>query len=464
MHRAPNALLLTAALTGTLAAPSALGASLDAEREIASVSASASAAPGQRTADDPYRRLGDESRMVTIRTLETKPFDFAKLANLQGWAETPLDEEAVGGRLLVLLAWDQGDAKSVRLLPTLARLQRTMGDNAVFAAVHTQQGWEEAADKIEAGRVPIPAAHDADGSFYKLLRADDHPNLYIIDRAGNIRVADLDPRDLTKAVASLARETPEEAAGDLPRRIELLAQTRRLVPDAPDGTAPAGPDGDRPVLRPPGTPSDRSPSDKAVNPRDPDRDQAPVVRPPASAYSAARWPSHNRDTTLNALNVQGRPLPVAIGQENWLTEKPATPVADHVQVLDFWATWCGPCLRASPLLNDLQQRHRGELLVMAMSGQSAGSSYPEDERAIRRHIRSHPVTYSHLHDPAQRVYRALQIRAIPHVVVLSTDGVVRWQGNPLSPDFQRTVARVIEADPLLAAKRAQQMPDGESTP
>ena len=40
-------------------------------------SASASAAPGQRTADDPYRRLGDESRMVTIRTLETKPFDAA---------------------------------------------------------------------------------------------------------------------------------------------------------------------------------------------------------------------------------------------------------------------------------------------------------------------------------------------------------------------------------------------------
>jgi hypothetical protein len=45
------------------------------------------------------------------------------------------------------------------------------------------------------------------------------------------------------------------------------------------------------------------------------------------------------------------------------------------------------------------------------------------------------------------------VQAIPHVAVLSTDGVIRWQGNPNDPAFVRVVEQVIRVDPKLVARR-----------
>lgn len=410
------------------------------------------AAPNTPTVADPYRRLGDEAHLVEIREAETKPFDFERLASLPGWHGEPLDAETVGDRLLVLLAWDQADPKSVRLLPTLARLQRTMSDKAACVAVHVKNGWEDAAQKIDAGRVPIPAAHDADGELLASLAADEHPNLYIIDRSGHVRIADLDPRDLPKALITLAKETPEDAAADLPRRITLHAEASRLVPRVPGGEPghdDGTPEGDAPM-------DDRAPGFRPppIDPGSVPPALRGLLRPAKAAYDAAAWPDRNRDG-FRATDVQGLPLPVPLGQETWLTEKPQTPLNDRVLVVDFWATWCGPCLRASPTLDALQQRHKDDLLVMAVSGQARPGA-PEDERTIRAHTRRARTSYAYVHDADQRVYKSLQIRAIPHVLVMSTDGVVRWQGNPLAAEFQRVVAGVIEADPLLAARKAQQ--------
>jgi len=413
------------------------------------------AAPDAHTKADPYRRLGGPDHLVELRALETHALDFEKLADLESWSGDPITAESLKGRVLILLAWDQHEARSVRLLPTLSRLNRTLKDKAVCLAVHSKDGWDDAKERIAAGRVPIATAHDTDGSFFEMLRVDEHPNLFIVDKAGQIRIADLDPRDLTRAVNALSRETPEQARADLPRRIELFAQASRLTvpsdmpnPDAaPQQTTPSTPG--RPVRSVPSNP---------VEPQDEIQPAAP--RPPASAYSAAAWPEINRQG-INATNIQGKRLPVALGNENWLTERPERALNEHVMILDFWATWCGPCIRASPTLDRLQIQYKGDLLVMGISGQSAGSRYPEDERAIRSFIAGHPVSYSHLHDAQQRVYRSLRITGIPHVLVISTDGIIRWQGNPLDANFQRAVDSVVRADPLLAARRAQQPRNGK---
>lgn len=421
-------------------------------------------APGDGV--DPFRRLGGPDRLVEVRALETRAFDPARLAGLASWSGDPITTESLDGKVLVLLAWDQREARSVRLLPTLSRLERTMGDSVVALAVHTQEGWDDAKHRIDAGRVPVASAHDADGAFFDMLNTAAHPNLYVIDKAGQIRLADLDPRDLARAVGTLSRETKAQATADLPNRIERLAEARRLIPNAD----PAHDQGVQPGTDMPNPDAGPRKGDPAAGPGRPAHSAPPPMilpespeatpRPPASAYTAAAWHSVNNTNRLNAINMQGKPLTVALGNETWLTEKPERAVNEHVLVLDFWATWCGPCIRASPLLDELQTRHAGDLLVLGMAGQAAGSRYPEDERAIRAFIASHPVSYSHLHDAQKRVYRSLNITAIPHVLVISTDGVVRWQGNPHDPAFRRAVDATVQADPLLAARRAQRPGNG----
>lgn len=374
-------------------------------------------------AGDGYRRLGDDDRALALAALETRPFPVDLLATLEGWSGEPITPERLGGRMLVLLAWENDEARSLRLLPKLARIERKRGDRALVLALHAAEGWDGALERIEAGRVKCTAAHDSGGSVFEALGVDDHPNLYLVDRAGNVRVADIDPRDLDKAIARLSRETPDEARADLPRRIARLAELRAL-----------------------------SPTEQPRETGGPPADGGPESVPP-EAYASAAWPAHNNER-LPATDLQGQRLPEGFGEEKWLTPKPARPVEGHVLVLDFWATWCKPCLNASPILDEAQKQHMGELLVLAISGLARGSAYPEDEAAIRAFMRGHPVSYAHLNDPARTLYSRFAVRAIPHTVIVSTDGVVRWQGNPLSPGFTEALERVIEADPLLAARRA----------
>lgn len=386
------------------------------------------------------RRLGDGSRQIVLADLETLPFPAQRLAGLQSWSGEPLTPASIEGKVLVLLAWSNDEARSVRLLPSLARLARALPEDTVFLAVHAKEGWSGARAAIDAGRVPVLCAHDADGLLFSSLRADEHPNLYLVDRAGFVRVADLDPRDLDRGVRQLVRETPETAKADHPRRVQRLADLRTREGEPNPGTnMPRTPEGPEATPgRGPGSPAQPGPA---------------ITRPGPEAYLSARWPEFNR-SPINARDVQGRPLPAPLGSETWLTDRPERPLNDHVLVLDFWAIWCGPCLRASPTLDALQTRFPRHLLVLAISGQASGSRFPENPDAIRAHMKAHPVSYAHLNDLNQTVYKRLGIMAIPHAVVISTDGIVRWQGNPLDSRFVSVVEQVLAADPLIAARRA----------
>ena len=62
------------------------------------------------------------------------------------------------------------------------------------------------------------------------------------------------------------------------------------------------------------------------------------------------------------------------------------------------------------------------------------------------------------------VKNAIGIQGIPHVVVLSTDGVIRWQGNPHpSADLnslQDAVAKLIDVDPGVKARQEREKKAG----
>lgn len=171
-------------------------------------------------------------------------------------------------------------------------------------------------------------------------------------------------------------------------------------------------------------------------------DEKAPVKVDAALYAAADWPAHNPD--LYAENFQGKKLEVPLGQETWLT--PEQDLAGKVLVLDFWATWCAPCIAATPRLAELQKAYDKGLAVVGVSGQN------EDIGTVRAYLDEKEPSFAYVHDDKQGVFAPFKSRGIPLAVVVSTDGVVRWMGNPLAKEFKEAVEQVVRVDPLVKAR------------
>ena len=165
----------------------------------------------------------------------------------------------------------------------------------------------------------------------------------------------------------------------------------------------------------------------------------------ASSPRAAGYPAvHPKQ--LYATDFRGHLAP-QLTVEKWLTARPDT--TGKVVLIDFWATWCGPCREAIPELNQLQKSFKDDLVVIGVSD--------EKEAAINKFKTSVSMDYALAIDTKAVTNKKYGIAGIPNVVILSTDGIVRWQGFPLSPQERLTpmiVKQIIDADPGVAKRKA----------
>lgn len=86
-------------------------------------------------------------------------------------------------------------------------------------------------------------------------------------------------------------------------------------------------------------------------------------------------------------------------------------------VLDFWATWCGPCRQSLPRLDALSRRYEGRARFFAVNAQDEAPS--EQERTRAELGLELPIL-----SDGQRTAGLLQVEALPTTVLLDRDGKV----------------------------------------
>jgi cytochrome c biogenesis protein CcmG/thiol:disulfide interchange protein DsbE len=134
---------------------------------------------------------------------------------------------------------------------------------------------------------------------------------------------------------------------------------------------------------------------------------------------------------LYAKSVRGQ-RPPQIFVEQWLTPPP--DVTGKFVLVDFWATWCGPCRAAIPHLNELQAKFRDRLVVIGLSDES-----PEDMKKMS----SPKVNYWIGTDTQGRTMKALEVAGIPHAILIDPNGIVRFEGMPTYLD-EAALTRLLE--------------------
>ena len=81
----------------------------------------------------------------------------------------------------------------------------------------------------------------------------------------------------------------------------------------------------------------------------------------------------------------------------------------------------------------------------------------EAEATVKQFMTSTKMNYAVALDPEKKMDHAIHVEGIPHVLIVSTDGNVRWQGFPLSEEEPLTadiVKQIIAADPGVAQRHA----------
>ncbi len=116
-----------------------------------------------------------------------------------------------------------------------------------------------------------------------------------------------------------------------------------------------------------------------------------------------------------------------------------------VILLNFWATWCGPCREEIPELIALQNRYKDRLQIIGLVVDD------DDEKAIRKVIESEGINYPvALADPETRFAYA-GIAALPTVFVINSEGrVVQKHVGLFNPALYETEVRALLGLPVAA--------------
>jgi hypothetical protein len=104
--------------------------------------------------------------------------------------------------------------------------QKHQKQGLVVLGVHTTNGGDAMAEFVAAQKIGYPVAIDVDDKTTTAFAVDSYPDYYLIDRAGSLRVADLQNAALDQAIATLLAEPAPSVSARRPATEELDAQKR----------------------------------------------------------------------------------------------------------------------------------------------------------------------------------------------------------------------------------------------
>jgi len=92
-------------------------------------------------------------------------------------------------------------------------------------------------------------------------------------------------------------------------------------------------------------------------------------------------------------------------------------------LLEFWATWCPPCLANIPHLNEIHEKFSPKgLLIIGVTN--------EDISRVKKFSRDHKITYTIAIDKDNQMAKHFKVNRIPFAILADKSGKILWTGHP----------------------------------
>jgi peroxiredoxin/cytochrome c-type biogenesis protein CcmH/NrfG len=118
-----------------------------------------------------------------------------------------------------------------------------------------------------------------------------------------------------------------------------------------------------------------------------------------------------------------------------------------VVLLDFWGTWCGPCVASVPALRDLNKKYSKESGFVMIGVSSDG-----DEEKWKTFTAKEKMVWPQYLDRDHAVQRAFAVRAFPTYIVIDAEGIVRYRAVGMSFEKEANLTSAINKEIKRLAK------------
>jgi thiol-disulfide isomerase/thioredoxin len=145
----------------------------------------------------------------------------------------------------------------------------------------------------------------------------------------------------------------------------------------------------------------------------------------------------NVRAALNAL--QGKPAP-ELQLNGWINSKALNlkQLKGKIVVLDFWATWCGPCIASIPHTNELMEKYSKKGVVII--GVCAQRGAEKIEATVKERGIQYPVAVD------QGTNAAYKANSYPNCYIIDRKGVLRW-ADIVNRDVEKAIKHLLAEQP-----------------
>lgn len=122
--------------------------------------------------------------------------------------------------------------------------------------------------------------------------------------------------------------------------------------------------------------------------------------------------------------------------DEWITSQPPD-LTGRVYVLEFWATWCPPCVQSIPHMIELANKYKNKDVPFI------GVSVDSSSEPVKKMVKESGITYYVGMDNG--LSEKFSFGGIPAAFIIDRSGKVAWQGHPMNPDFEPALEEALNA-------------------